>query len=178
MKIAISGMMLALAVAVAPTAIAQAYPSKPVRIVVNFPPGGAADQLGRALGARLQAAQPAQLEKALGDVGAGIVRQLDALADDVKRLDASLLSALERARDKAVEEVGRFAAKVRKTIEDREGTGLRQVRRLCTMLRPRGRLQERVLPCISVLATHGKATGQLLVDAADPFATGHGVLEL
>lgn len=131
-----------------------------------------------ALGARLQAAQPVQLEKALGDVGAGIVLQFDALADDVKRLDASLLSALERARDKAVEEVGRFAAKVRKTIEEREGTGLRQVRRLCTMLRPRGRLQERVLPCISVLATQGKATGQLIVDAADPFATGHGVLEL
>ncbi len=35
-------------------ALAQAYPSKSVRMVVNFPPGGAADQLGRALGAKLQ----------------------------------------------------------------------------------------------------------------------------
>jgi tripartite-type tricarboxylate transporter receptor subunit TctC len=35
-------------------ALAQAYPSKPARMVVNFPPGGAADQLGRALGAKLQ----------------------------------------------------------------------------------------------------------------------------
>ena len=43
-----------LAALVASNALAQSWPAKQVRMVVNFPPGGAADQLGRALGAKLQ----------------------------------------------------------------------------------------------------------------------------
>ena len=33
---------------------AQTYPTKPLRMIVNFPPGGAADQLGRAVAGKLQ----------------------------------------------------------------------------------------------------------------------------
>jgi tripartite-type tricarboxylate transporter receptor subunit TctC len=44
-------MALALYAALAP---AQGYPSRPVRIIVPFPPGGPADMLGRAIGEKLQ----------------------------------------------------------------------------------------------------------------------------
>ncbi len=49
------GAMLLAAAALPTAALAQApaFPNKPIRLIVNFPPGGAADVIGRSLGAVL-----------------------------------------------------------------------------------------------------------------------------
>jgi uncharacterized protein YllA (UPF0747 family) len=118
------------------------------------------------------------LEDELDDLTARVRADLDAIKQKLERLDASMVGALERARGKTVEELEKLAAKVRSARQNREGTGLRQVRRLVSNLRPRGRLQERVLSPLPFLVAHGRDLADWLIDAADPFQIEHGVLEL
>ncbi len=63
---------------VSPLATAQAFPNKPLKLVVNFPPGGAADVIGRALAQQLgtQLQQQVVVENrpgANGNIGADAV---------------------------------------------------------------------------------------------------------
>ena len=69
---------LVLALLPAPPVVAQSYPSKPIRLVVPFPPGGGMDVLARAFAPGLTAAlgQPIVIDNrpsAGGVVGADAV---------------------------------------------------------------------------------------------------------
>ena len=126
----------------------------------------------------LQAGDGSDVEDELDELRARLRQGLDGIGPKLQAIDASMLSALDRARSKSLEELDRLLQKVRNARQNREGTGIRQLRRLCSTLRPRGRVQERVLGPLAYLAAYGPRLADLLVDAADPFRIEHGVLEL
>jgi len=75
---ALKALLAVIALAATGPALAQAWPNKPIRLVVNFPPGGAADQIARSVGVPLGEAlgQPIVIENrpgANGNIGADAV---------------------------------------------------------------------------------------------------------
>lgn len=130
---------------------------------------------------RLSGDQVSALERELRSAIQTIDARLVDLAAHARDSDypheQQLASGLDRVRGKAVEDLGKLADRMQSSRADQQGTGARQIRRLCSWLRPRGRLQERVLVALPMLVLHGPGFGKTLVDAADPFGMDHGVLE-
>ncbi len=120
----------------------------------------------------------AGIEQEMDELAADIERRFATFTQDLSQADKQMVSPAERTRTKVVDEITKLATKLRNSRQDREGNGLRQIRRLCSNLRPRGRLQERVLPVLPFLVAHGQELADHLVEAADPFGVEHGILEL
>ena len=118
------------------------------------------------------------IEEALGALGAQVSDEIKRLSALLQESDPQLVATASKTQAKIIDELQKLAKKTRNARETRAGTGLRQVRRLCANLRPRERLQERVLTVLPFLARHGADLVHALIDAADPFAVEHGVVEL
>ncbi len=136
------------------------------------------DQSPEQLVERAQGTDRDLLEGQLDDMVASIRTGLDKVATQMQDLDSSMLASIDRVRTKTTEEIERLAQKLRAARQNREGTGLRQFRRLTSNLRPRGRPQERVLGPLGFLAAHGRELADKIIAASDPFTIEHGVLEL
>jgi uncharacterized protein YllA (UPF0747 family) len=130
------------------------------------------------LAERLHEDEAGGVEAEIDDLAGSLRGGLDRVAQKLQNVDSSLLAALDRTRTKTGEELSKLAQKLRSARQNREGTGMRQVRRLCASLRPRGRLQERVLGPLSFLVAHGEGLADALIAASEPFTIEHGVLEL
>jgi uncharacterized protein YllA (UPF0747 family) len=117
-------------------------------------------------------------ETGLSELTQRVGESLTTLAARIESTDRPMVSSVERVRSKLVGELERLRERIRNSRQNRQGAGLRQIRRLCSNLRPRGRVQERVLGPLAFMVSHGPELADRLVDAADPFSVSHGVLEL
>lgn len=136
------------------------------------------EQAPERLAERVHGNDAGGVEEEVEELASRVRSTLDQVGQRIANLDASLLSALDRTRTKASEELSKLAQKLRSVRQDREGTGMRQIRRLTANLRPRGRLQERVLGPLTFLAAHGPGLATAVLEAAEPFNVEHGILEL
>lgn len=88
---------LLVGMAMAASATAQTYPSKPVSMIVAFPPGGGSDVLGRAVGKGMAEVlgQPVIVENVVGVGGAlGVLKAANAQADGYTILAGSPLELI------------------------------------------------------------------------------------
>lgn len=118
------------------------------------------------------------VEEALSTLGEQIDEELKRIAALVADSEPNLVMPAERTQSKIADELHKLTKKLRKAREQRAGTGVQQVRKLVANLRPRGRLQERVLPILPFMVRHGAAISRSILEAADPFCIDHGVVEL
>src|SRR3954469_18112549 len=78
MKRVLQRLGITFAALIAATALAQAWPAKPIKIIVPYPPGGTSDILARAVGQKLseefkQAVVIENKPGATGNIGAALV---------------------------------------------------------------------------------------------------------
>lgn len=95
--------------------------------------------------------------------------ELLGLRDRLAELDRTLLANLKRASLQARAPLERLARKIERVHANQRGRGRRHVRRVRNVLLPRGQPQAEALGPIELVALHGTAWVDAVLDGLDPF---------
>ncbi len=104
--------------------------------------------------------------------------RLASIEPEVKRLDPSLLAALETTREKATYPLQQFQDRIRKAVERRDTTTLSRRKKLETMLRPNGTAAERLYPPLVPLLAYGRDALRAIREAATGSLEGAAIVPL
>jgi len=156
--------------------------------VVDPPTRAALDKLGLsvrdalAAGGRLGADQSGTIETgvaaSLRSIALELTRKLDGERGALAEIDRGLSTQLKRVSRQITELVGKLATKADRVAANSEGRGARHFRRIDNTLFPRELPQERVRGTLEVLARHGSAWLDELLQEIEPLPTEHLVIGL
>jgi len=136
---------------------------------------GGETQLRERLAARVL---PAEVQQQFEQGSAAIDRLMAQFREPLQRLDPTLVDAAEKAHRKMRHQVTRLAGKAARAELRKNQQLSREAAELMNGLYPANTLQERIIPGICLLGTHGMGLLERLVEAAGKHCFGHQMLYL
>ena len=119
-----------------------------------------------------------QVEDAFSATRAAIEREMAMIEERLGALDPTLRAATDSARGRALHQIQTLHEKATRNLKKRDQTRADRLRRTRDALLPGGSFQERGLGLVSLVARHGPAVIQDLLERIDPWARGHQVINL
>ena len=119
-----------------------------------------------------------QVEDAFAAARAALQREMAVVEERLASLDPTLRAATDSARGRALHQIETLREKATRNLKRRDQTRADRLRRTRDALLPGGAFQERGLGLVSLIARHGPAVVNDLLERIDPFARGHQVINL
>lgn len=118
------------------------------------------------------------VQAAFARARAAIETEMGAVEDALGAVDPTLRAAADSAKGRALHQIEGLEEKATRALKKRDQGRADRLRRTRDALFPGGKLQERVLGLVGLVARHGEAGLDALADQLDPFAKGHQVIPL
>lgn len=118
------------------------------------------------------------IEAAFSAALLAVHREMANVEEVLGTFDPTLRAAVDAARGRAAHQIEALQEKATRALKKRDQARADRLRRTRDALMPGGLLQERGLGLVGLLARHGTALLEEIERRADPWCTGHQVLEL